>query len=376
MNAQTPVLPVETPSPIPNAEAQVAATQVQQLTTQIASLEAEIHQIETEIVRPGKDIFDIIASLSGLISGGLIAGVGLYITSILRQREIQQQQEKYQKELILSQAQVIRELLPSLQSNKEQEKAAALILLAALGNPDLATQLSRLYGNVPDVLIEIASLKNVSLEERRRAAVALADQPQQRVQAIKVLQLLLLDSNDNLQERNAMIASLDSLRAVPATVTSLIELAENPHEETSKRIQALKVLQESLDETKEFREKRKVILFSILNLLKLEGEERLTVVELLRMDGFQEDTLKLLEEQVNRLDLGIAEKWGNIEAIKNLGYVKKASDLQKEFIKEWGTAAQDFIKERGEAARGLLTQIGHRFRSEKALPEETEIKKN
>ncbi len=129
--AQTsaPALPPQTPATFPRDA----------LTQRIAKIEKKLAEKE-------KDIWDKISSVSGLASGVLIALIGALATYVYNERQRQLQRARDEREISVSQAQTIQSFIPHLTSENPTEVRAALLAVEAMGDPELATKLARLFG--------------------------------------------------------------------------------------------------------------------------------------------------------------------------------------------------------------------------------------
>jgi len=92
-----------------------------------------------------KDVWDKISAVSGLVSGVLVALIGGIATFVYRERQRAAEDARSQRDNAVAQVQTVQSFLPHLQSADNREKEAALLAIAALGNPDLAMRLADLY---------------------------------------------------------------------------------------------------------------------------------------------------------------------------------------------------------------------------------------
>jgi hypothetical protein len=125
--------PITSPTPTPSLE------------ERLSELENQVNALQKKTAKPAKDIWDITSSLSGLISGVVIAAVGILLTHQFNKRQQQSLETQHRRELAVQQVQTALEFVPLLQSGDEKDKETALLGIAALGNPELATKLAALY---------------------------------------------------------------------------------------------------------------------------------------------------------------------------------------------------------------------------------------
>ncbi len=140
----------ETPSTTNQHPSSDAITTYQKLSDDISGVSKSVESLEKRIEKVEKDknkkdIWDKISSVSGLISGLLVALIGGIATYIYRERQMASEEAKSKRETIVSQIQTVQSFLPHLQSTDKLEKEAALLAIAGLGNSILATQLADLY---------------------------------------------------------------------------------------------------------------------------------------------------------------------------------------------------------------------------------------
>jgi hypothetical protein len=107
--------------------------------------------------RQPKDLWDKLQSVSGIVSGVLVAVIGAFATYIYnrRQREAaaadaaatqMAEDARAERELRVQRVQTIQTFFPYLKSDDEREREAALIAVDALGDHELARQLAASYG--------------------------------------------------------------------------------------------------------------------------------------------------------------------------------------------------------------------------------------
>lgn len=157
------VTPLPTPIPIPTLL----------LEQRVVTAEARIEDIEEKLSNPQKDIWDKLEAISGLVTGGLIALIGLVVTYVYREREQRAEKAHNERELAILQVQTVQRFMPQLQSEDEKAVGAALKAIAALGNPKLATELAAIYGSEGAVsaLSKLASSPDPATSRKARESL-------------------------------------------------------------------------------------------------------------------------------------------------------------------------------------------------------------
>jgi hypothetical protein len=112
-----------------------------------SSLHERITLLEQEtqkLKKQQKDVWDKLAAISGLISGGVVVLLGLLVTYVVNERNRTTAEQQKKRELAVLQAQTVQSFMPQLQAGgKEQE--VALTAIFAL-DADLGLSLATLYG--------------------------------------------------------------------------------------------------------------------------------------------------------------------------------------------------------------------------------------
>ena len=92
-----------------------------------------------------KDIWDKLSAVSGLISGGLVAVIGIAAIYIYNERQRKNSEDQKHREITIQKVQTIQSFMPQLQSEDSKTVEAALLAITALGDPELATDLAGLF---------------------------------------------------------------------------------------------------------------------------------------------------------------------------------------------------------------------------------------
>jgi S1-C subfamily serine protease len=130
----------------------------------IKTLEQQVNRLEDK----PKDVWDKLNAISGLISGGLVAAIGIIATYLYNERQRKNAEAQKQREIAILQVQTIQSFMPQLQSGQPKEVEAALLAIAALGNAQLATELAAIYRTEGAIsaLSKIASSSNRAVAEQ------------------------------------------------------------------------------------------------------------------------------------------------------------------------------------------------------------------
>lgn len=135
------------------------------------SVEEQIRALEQQVKGLGnkpKDIWDKLNAISGLVSGGLVAAIGIIATYLYNERQRKNAEAQKTREIAILQVQTIQGFMPQLQSGQPKEIEAALVAIAALGNAQLATELATIYRSEGGIsaLSKIASSPNRAVAEQ------------------------------------------------------------------------------------------------------------------------------------------------------------------------------------------------------------------
>ena len=126
------------------------------LTNEAIPNDSDVVAVKPE--KPTKDWWDKLYSASAVI----VAAFGFYATRWYSRRQRISEEHRKDQELLLSQLQTVEKFMPHLSSNNEQVKSAALVIIDALGNRDLAIKLARAFAGpgATRALTKIASISN------------------------------------------------------------------------------------------------------------------------------------------------------------------------------------------------------------------------
>ena len=94
----------------------------------------------------GKDAWDKLSSISTLISGVVIAGLGVFATIIFNERQLEQNANQRNRELAALEIQTVQAFFSDLSSKDAGRTKSALEAISALGYSDLAVKLAINFG--------------------------------------------------------------------------------------------------------------------------------------------------------------------------------------------------------------------------------------
>jgi tetratricopeptide (TPR) repeat protein len=103
---------------------------------QIASDQAKVLAELGRVQRNRKDFWDRLSALAPIVSGVLIAGMGLYATSSYNAQQLK-----------LQEIQTIEKFIPHLAGGDERRKRAAILALSSIGNTQLAAKMASLFAS-------------------------------------------------------------------------------------------------------------------------------------------------------------------------------------------------------------------------------------
>lgn len=127
---QTPPIPSPTPS----------------LQEQITTLENQLQEINEQVKTPTKDIWDKLEAISGIISGGVIAIIGLFATHVYRERQRETERQHNEQELAVARIQTVQSFMPQLQSKDKRVLAAAVKAIATI-DLNLSLELADIFAS-------------------------------------------------------------------------------------------------------------------------------------------------------------------------------------------------------------------------------------
>lgn len=111
------------------------------------ALVQRLEKLEETINRPKpKDLWDKLSALSTLFSGIIIAGLGLYVTSVYNQRQLEATSAQKERELAVLELQTVETFFEHLSSDDQGLKRSALEAIASLGDIELAAKLAANLG--------------------------------------------------------------------------------------------------------------------------------------------------------------------------------------------------------------------------------------
>jgi hypothetical protein len=148
---------------------------------ELAELRRSVDDLRRSIQPEKKDTWDKLSSISGLVTGVLVALIGATATYLYNERQRTTQAADRARELRVMEVQTIASFLPHLQASDPQGREAALVAMSALGNTELAARLATIYRDEASLAAltriasggdrEAASVAEQSLDELLRSAV-------------------------------------------------------------------------------------------------------------------------------------------------------------------------------------------------------------
>jgi S1-C subfamily serine protease len=178
-------------APVPNS-----------LEERIKTLEQQVESLE----KKPKDTWDKLNAVSGLISGGFVAIIGIIATFLYNERQRKNAKEQKQREIAILQAQTVQSFMPQLQSGQPKEVEAALLAITVLGNAKLATDLADIYRGEG----AISALSKIAASSNREAA----EQAEKSLEVIfnsLTATVILVGSSKEKAEGSGFFVSQDGL---------------------------------------------------------------------------------------------------------------------------------------------------------------------
>lgn len=187
------------------------------------SLRAEIAELRRKVEKPPKDAWDKVTAVSGLASGLLVALIGFYATNVYNRRQRLSDENRKDRELLISQIQTVEKFIPHLSSREESIKRAALVSISALGNEELAIKLATAFGGpgAVDALTSIAAIAG----PQEAASAQRAIQDRQRQIAASISNVAEQLGSDKLEVRLSGIYSLEQIaKESPSDYRTFIDI--------------------------------------------------------------------------------------------------------------------------------------------------------
>lgn len=150
----------------------------------LASITDRLERLERAIEERGtkKDAWDKLSAISTLFSGVIIAGLGLYATSVYNERQLEATSAQKARELAALELQTVETFFDHLSSRDPGLRKSSLEAIASLGDVDLAMQLAaNLGGTGGEAFLQDLALTSDSTT-RTEAEHLLNDIKQARIQ--------------------------------------------------------------------------------------------------------------------------------------------------------------------------------------------------
>jgi hypothetical protein len=161
--SQTPS-PTFNPTPIPTLSPSIEE--------RIKTLEQKLKQNESN-PKP-KDVWDKLNAVSGLISGGVVAIIGILATYIYNERQRKNAEKQNQNEINILQVQTVQGFMSFLSSENPRTVEVAILSIEALGNSALAIKIASLYRTegALSALSKISASTDKEAAERARKSLS------------------------------------------------------------------------------------------------------------------------------------------------------------------------------------------------------------
>jgi S1-C subfamily serine protease len=115
---------------------------------------------------PKKDVWDKFATISGLLSGILVAGIGFYATEIYDRRSRDVELAEKQRNTVAVELQTIEKFFTHLNGPEGPEKMAAIEIVAAISNGEVGGKIANAYRG-PSARAAFMSVANASTKETK-----------------------------------------------------------------------------------------------------------------------------------------------------------------------------------------------------------------
>lgn len=114
---------------------------------ELLSLKARIAVLENEVgATTQKDVWDKLSALSALFSGVIVAGIGLYATTVYNERQLDATAAQKERELAALELQTVETFFEHLSSNDKGIQKSSLEAIISLGDQSLAMKLAENLG--------------------------------------------------------------------------------------------------------------------------------------------------------------------------------------------------------------------------------------
>ncbi|HEV7492393.1 serine protease [Baekduia sp.] len=108
---------------------------------------ATLSHVLTVVAVPGivRDNWSKLQAVSGLVSGVLVALIGVAATYVYNNRQARAQKQQADSEAAVQRLQTVASFMPYLGSSDSRQQEAALLCISGLGDPELAAQLGEAF---------------------------------------------------------------------------------------------------------------------------------------------------------------------------------------------------------------------------------------
>ncbi|WKN30314.1 serine protease [Porifericola rhodea] len=105
-----------------------------------------IEKIEEALKKNQKDVWDKLNAVSGIVSGIVVALIGIYATNALNRSQKRREDLRKDQQLSISQADTLEKFLPHLMSDDPRLRESSLLIISTLLGDELATELAGKLG--------------------------------------------------------------------------------------------------------------------------------------------------------------------------------------------------------------------------------------
>lgn len=131
-------------APLPASAEQTVTTRGVPSGEQPFAVEPQRHAATSAAQQP-KDFWDKLEASGAIVGGVLVAVIGAFATITYHRRQQQAADRQAAQQLLVNRVQTLGQLMPFLASSDARQVEAALVSIAELGDPELATNMAAIY---------------------------------------------------------------------------------------------------------------------------------------------------------------------------------------------------------------------------------------
>lgn len=173
---ETATMAPPTLTSVPPTPTLTATSSIEQ---RLTSVEQNLVEIEKKVEQPKKDIWDILESITGLLTGGVVAVILWLLGNGYTEAQKKREEALKVQEITVTKVQTVQTFMPQLQSGDPKSVKAALLAISALNQPELSTSLAELYrdeGSIAALQQMAASSQKITADAANEALGKLFDQ--------------------------------------------------------------------------------------------------------------------------------------------------------------------------------------------------------